>query len=200
MNINISFSENIESGHVVEQSPEPRVEGLSEQEFKGLSALYAALAAKRCSLDLTRWSVPALTFTAQAFLLTLAYNKDLPCEVQVFLACTSFGIALASCHLFRRTSKHERIASIVLEQYEMQLFRGKNEVLKISLDSLPFPHTRWNLDQLEREFKCGNLDWFRPGGYWGVIPVVVATLGLLFKFKCLYCIIYEIFIHKFNCN
>ena len=87
-----------------------------------IRCLHAALVAKRTMLDQFLWQTPVLAFTAQAFLMTIAFSTS----NSSFYRCLSGGIAavigLLSWQLFLRHTKIERDTTIELEALEIEFF------------------------------------------------------------------------------
>jgi colanic acid biosynthesis protein WcaH len=65
----------------------------------GFIAQYAALNDRRNSFNQLLWQAPALSITAQAFLFTIIFGKDVSLEAQMASAGLALVTALASLHL-----------------------------------------------------------------------------------------------------
>ncbi|GLY65095.1 hypothetical protein Atai01_17140 [Amycolatopsis taiwanensis] len=81
---------------------------------------YQVLAARRQSFDTTMWQVPALSLTAQSFLLSLAYGAQSSKPASIVGGLLSFMISLMSVQLLLRLRKNEVLDSILLQRIERE--------------------------------------------------------------------------------
>lgn len=82
-----------------------------------LGSVYQALSARRLGYDTMMWQVPALSFTAQAFLLTIALGGGLGVN-RLVSAALALVIALISMQLMAKHRFNEEIDSRLLERFE----------------------------------------------------------------------------------
>src|SRR6266576_493536 len=87
-----------------------------------IRALHSALVAKRQTLDQLIWQAPVIALTAQAFLMTIAFDTTHSIFYRCLSGITATVIGLASLQLFLRHKELERQASIQLENLERQHF------------------------------------------------------------------------------
>jgi hypothetical protein len=80
--------------------------------------LYEIVAFRRMQYDAMMWQVPALSLTAQAFLLTIALGSDSRTAARVISGCLSAVIALISVQLMSKHRRHEEVDSRWLEKFE----------------------------------------------------------------------------------
>ena len=82
-----------------------------------ISSVYQVVANRRLGYDTLMWQVPAISFTAQAFLFSIALGPSnyLARFMAAFLA---FVIACISMQLMSKHRHHEEIDSRLLEQFE----------------------------------------------------------------------------------
>jgi hypothetical protein len=86
-------------------------------------AMHSALVSKRAILNQLLWQAPALCFTAQAFLLTIAFDTT---KLWYYRDCSGFMAAIIgflSWQTFCRHSAFEIETSIDLEELENKYFR-----------------------------------------------------------------------------
>ena len=83
-----------------------------------LLAVYQSLSARRLGYDTRIWQVPALSFTAQAFLMTIALSKDSHSAACLTAATLSFVVALMSMQLMSKHRFLEVMDSILMEKIE----------------------------------------------------------------------------------
>jgi hypothetical protein len=93
-----------------------------ETHLENIRTLHSALVTKRATLDQLIWQAPVIALTAQAFLMTIAFNTT----NSVFYRCLSGIIAtvigLGSWQLFLRHAALEQQATMQLEDLERQHF------------------------------------------------------------------------------
>jgi hypothetical protein len=88
-----------------------------------IRALHSALVSKRTTLDQLLWQAPVIALTAQAFLLTIAFDTE-KCEFyRQASGIVATVIGLISWQLFLRHDALEKHASKALEQMERQYFK-----------------------------------------------------------------------------
>ncbi len=80
--------------------------------------LYEIVAHRRMQYDGMMWQVPALSLTAQAFLLTIAVGPDSSPVARVVSGLLSAVIALISVQLMTKHRRHESVDSRWLEKFE----------------------------------------------------------------------------------
>jgi hypothetical protein len=78
--------------------------------------LFQTAESRRYTIDQMMWQVPALTLTAQAFLLTIGYGHDSRWVARVVAACVGMATAIAGIQLLLRHRFHEELNSHWLEQ------------------------------------------------------------------------------------
>jgi disulfide bond formation protein DsbB len=78
--------------------------------------LFQTAESRRYTIDQMMWQVPALSLTAQAFLLTIAYGHDSRWVARVVAACVGVATAIAGIQLLLRHRYHEELNSHWLEQ------------------------------------------------------------------------------------
>lgn len=89
-----------------------------------LGSVYQALSARRLGYDTMMWQVPALSFTAQAFLLTIALGGGLGAN-RLVSAALALVIALISMQLMAKHRFNEEIDSRLLEGLERSAHIGQ---------------------------------------------------------------------------
>ncbi len=83
-------------------------------------SIYQTLGARRLGYDSMMWQVPALSFTAQAFLLTIALGGGIGVS-RLTSAALALIIALISMQLMAKHRFNEEIDSRLLEAFERRL-------------------------------------------------------------------------------
>ena len=91
---------------------------MPEPPESSLLAAYAAVAARRTQWDLLLWQVPALSLTAQAFLLTIALSQGNDAWARVLSSLLSLNIAVISILLMGRHRQAELHDAHWLERME----------------------------------------------------------------------------------
>src|SRR5207302_1675896 len=87
-----------------------------------IRALHSALVSKRSTTDQLLWQAPVISLTAQAFLLTIAFNVGSNSFYRVVSGIVATAIGLISWHLFIRHAALEKRASQDLEKFEKEHF------------------------------------------------------------------------------
>lgn len=85
-----------------------------------LASIYQTLGNRRQGYDTMMWQVPAISFTAQAFLLTLALSGGLG-VARLVSAALALIIALISMQLMSKHRFNEEIDSRLLEAFEKRV-------------------------------------------------------------------------------
>jgi hypothetical protein len=85
-------------------------------------ALHSALVAKRATLDQLIWQAPVIALTAQAFLMTIAFDTDKSAFYRCLSGTVATIIGLLSWQLFLRHTFIERQATMQLEELELRHF------------------------------------------------------------------------------
>jgi len=80
--------------------------------------VYAAVAARRLQWDGLLWQVPALSMTAQAFLMTIALGSDTSQTARILTSLLSMVAAFATLHLFASNRRSEVADAHLLEDHE----------------------------------------------------------------------------------
>jgi hypothetical protein len=91
------------------------------QEEKLRLAVYQVVAARRDSYEAVLWQVPALSLTAQAFLLTIALGGGPSPSARRLASVLSFISALASIQLLTKHRHFERVDSKLCQKLEDDL-------------------------------------------------------------------------------
>jgi hypothetical protein len=91
----------------------------SEREEK--LAVYTAVTARRVSFDSMVWQVPILSFTAQAFLLSIALNPDSSEFARIASASVSVVVSLICVFLMGRHRQADVADAHALERMEQHL-------------------------------------------------------------------------------
>ncbi|MGI9112981.1 MAG: hypothetical protein ACR2GT_12435 [Gaiellaceae bacterium] len=79
------------------------------------------IGSRRNSYDSLAWQTPALGFTAQAFLLTIALSADASSVARILAALLALIVALLAIQLLMKHEHMELIDSGLLEKLEKQL-------------------------------------------------------------------------------
>lgn len=85
-----------------------------------LELAYQVLASRRVAYDQMAWQTPALAFTAQAFLMTIALSGG-STWTRIVAAALALIVALLSIQLLKKHHHMELIDSVLLEQLEDRL-------------------------------------------------------------------------------
>jgi hypothetical protein len=83
-------------------------------------AQYQIMAARRQAFDTMMWQVPALSLTAQSFLLSLAYGGQSSRLAAAVAGGLSTVIAVMSIQLLLRHRQNELTDSVILNQIELE--------------------------------------------------------------------------------
>ena len=89
-----------------------------------LSHVYAAVAARRTSFDNMLWQVPVLSFTAQAFLFSIALSPDSTRSARMITSLLALLMSVLSIHLLTRHRQAEVADGEWLGQLEQQFGEG----------------------------------------------------------------------------
>jgi hypothetical protein len=92
-------------------------------ESDDIRALHAALVTKRSNADQLLWQAPVISLTAQAFLLTIAFDTDKTAFYRQTSGLVATAIGLISWQLFLRHAALEKEASMKLEDFENKYFK-----------------------------------------------------------------------------
>jgi hypothetical protein len=85
-------------------------------------SVYQVIACRRLGYDTSMWQAPVLSFTAQAFLFTIALNVSVSNHVtRSMAALLALIIALISMQLMSKHRYHERIDAKLLENLEKEM-------------------------------------------------------------------------------
>lgn len=90
---------------------------VSESDAQFYGSIYQTLAARRLGYDTMMWQVPALSFTAQAFLLTIALGGGIG-VTRLTSAALALIIALISIQLMAKQRFGEEVDARLLEAFE----------------------------------------------------------------------------------
>jgi hypothetical protein len=96
---------------------------------------YSVIADRRLGYDQMAWQTPALGFTAQAFLLTIALGPDSSRTARLLSATLALVVALLSIQLLRKHHFMELIDSVILERIERD--HGIAAALAVGRESWP---------------------------------------------------------------
>jgi hypothetical protein len=124
-----------------------------------IRSLHSALVSKQANLNQLLWQAPVIAFTAQAFLLTIAFGSSEPLRYRVFCGIIATVIGLLSWQLFLRHSAFEEQASIDLAELETMYFHK-------TYHSVREPKA-WFVGQMKSRFIWA----------WGLFLVSLAGLG-----------------------
>jgi len=84
-------------------------------------SVYQTIASRRLGYDTSMWQVPVLSFTAQAFLFTIALSASNYNLARLLAALLALIIALISMQLMSKHRYHERIDVKLLESLEKDM-------------------------------------------------------------------------------
>ncbi|MER8041884.1 hypothetical protein [Streptomyces sp. NPDC094032] len=76
------------------------------------------MAARRCTYQTLTWQIPALSLTAQAFLMTIGLAPGTGRLARVAVGLLSIAMALLTIHSLLRHRRHELADSIWLQAFE----------------------------------------------------------------------------------
>ena len=145
----------------------------SDIDLNLLSAVYQSLSARRLGYDTLMWQVPALSFTAQAFLMTIALGKDSHPAACLTAATLSLVVALMSMQLMSKQRFLEVVDSILME---------KNED-KIDLETfIGFkPHSRIEIRSNQTKVKLNRFIHYSSYRIWqtGLALFALTALGII---------------------
>lgn len=86
--------------------------------------MYNAVAARRLQWDSMLWQVPALSLTAQSFLLTIAFGADSSSIARIVTAALAFFSSCLSVFLMTKHRQGELFDAEWLAEYEDRHFHG----------------------------------------------------------------------------
>ena len=94
---------------------------IAENAEPKLLAAYQVISDRRIAYDTMSWQTPALSFTAQAFLFTVALGPDVARVSRVLSAALALAVSVVSIQLLRKHQYMEFMDSLLLEQIEVKL-------------------------------------------------------------------------------
>jgi hypothetical protein len=83
-----------------------------------LGPVYQAAEGRRSAIDQMMWQAPALSLTAQAFLLTVGLQAETEPVGRMLAGALGLGVALASMQLLAKHRVHELLLTHWLEHFE----------------------------------------------------------------------------------
>jgi hypothetical protein len=92
----------------------------SNPDFAAVIPAYQIIASRRLGYDTLMWQVPALSFTAQSFLFTIALGTS-PNVARLIAASLALIAALLSIQLMAKQRYHEIIDAKLLENLEKEM-------------------------------------------------------------------------------
>jgi hypothetical protein len=154
----------------------------NSQDQSVLSDIYKALTERRISHDNLTWQTPALSLTAQAFLLTISLG---PSESQVsrtIASIISIMISILSVQLIERHSFFETTFSKILEEFEKKynykLYLDEGEIL---------PHAHINTLPQKLLGREGRFSKFKSRYLWMVLLLSFSFISLFIIFLTWVC-------------
>lgn len=111
---------NPESAPQTTTAPIPPDEVTASTSPELFASIYQTIGARRLGYDTMMWQVPALSFTAQAFLLTLALSGT-AAVARITAAALALVIAIISMQLMAKHRFNEELDSRLLEAFEKRL-------------------------------------------------------------------------------
>lgn len=142
------------------------------------NAVYQALASRRIAYDQMMWQAPALSITAQSFLVTVGVNVDLTLAVRVLALLLAASSGVLSMQLMAKQRFHEQVDSQYLREWEH--LSGMMPVGGFT----PHDHALTN-QPLSKADALGVTAgrWVRQSSYrwwmWGLRLFLIAAVGLL---------------------
>jgi hypothetical protein len=139
-------------------------------------AVYQALAARRAQWDNLFWQVPVLSFTAQAFLFTIALGPGTTVLGRTISASLSVLISFLSLTLMKGHRRSEIADAVVLQGFE-----EATEDPTLNVHGVAFKERR-----LKTSTKARGLDIYVPKlpGYvtwvWGLTLLGLAGLAIVY--------------------
>lgn len=162
-------------GAMAEQVPDPV--GESVIPAPDANAVYQAISARRISYDQMMWQVPALSLTAQSFLVAIAVNTGLGSGVRVlalFLAMVSGALAM---QLMAKQRFHEQVDTLYLREWE-----ASSGVLLVA-GFTPHDHAISSGPGKAAALGITPSRWVRLSSYrcwmWGLRLFMISMVGLL---------------------
>ena len=135
---------------------------------------YEIVAFRRMQYDALMWQVPALSLTAQAFLLTISLGSESSRTARVGTALLAALTAVISVQLLAKHRRHENIDSVWLERYELE-----HEMLSVHCrperraEALNMPKASWLVSRPSYRM------WRAGLGTFGLVAVLAAALALV---------------------
>lgn len=137
-------------------------------------AIYAAVAARRAGFDNMLWQVPIISFTAQAFLLTIALGPNTQPTARYISAGLAILVTLLSMILMARHRQADIADSAWLENLEQE--RGRDRKLQMHAHGQPWRRRR-NATDLTR-FTYTPLNWMKTWGAFFIWEMGLLIFGL----------------------
>jgi hypothetical protein len=110
---------------------------------------YKIISDRRNSFNTLLWQSPALSLTAQAFLLNVVSAQDRPITARIVCGATAVVVALCTFQLFAKHRYHERTASDFLAEFE----RNHRHLGYVPINGQKYRGTdESSLDSEQREF------------------------------------------------
>ncbi len=134
---------------------------------------YELVALRRMQYDALMWQVPALSLTAQAFLLTISLGSQSSPTARISTALLAALTAVISVQLLAKHRRHENIDNLWLECYEQE-----HEMLAVHCrpeqraQALNMIKSSWLVSQPSYRL------WRAGLGAFGVVAVLAAVLAL----------------------
>jgi hypothetical protein len=162
-------------GAMAEQVPNPI--GESAVPAPDANAVYQAISARRISYDQMMWQVPALSLTAQSFLVAIAVNTGLGSAVRVlalFLAMISGALTM---QLMAKQRFHEQVDTLYLRKWE-----ASSPILVVG-GFTPHDHAISSGPGKAAALGITPSRWVRLSSYrcwmWGLRLFMISMIGLL---------------------
>ena len=146
-----------------------------------LGPVYQAAEARRSALDQMMWQTPALSLTAQAFLLTVGLQAGTAAAGRMLAGILGLGVALASMQLLAKHRLHEVLLSLWLSDFERTT----------QLPNLNERDERHRFDDADDPTRLGAIGtwlardrssyewWLWTLGAFGAVDIAVVVLGFL---------------------
>lgn len=149
---------------------------LTAQERQDMLKIWEVIAARRVSYHSAVWQTPALSLTAQAFLLTIALGADTAALSRILAAGVALLAAVVTMQLLVRHRKMELLDWLTLEQLERDL--GFDRMIGV------LPHAR--LEQRYHETSQARaakvlrpITRWAPGWFWNGLSLHAWALAQL---------------------
>lgn len=141
------------------------------------NAVYQAISARRISYDQMMWQVPALSLTAQSFLVAIAVNTAVGSGLRVlalFLAVVSGALAM---QLMAKQRFHEQVDTLYLREWE-----ASSRTLLVA-GFTPHDHAISSGPGKATALGITPSRWVRLSSYrcwmWGLRLFMISMIGLL---------------------